>query len=59
MVPYALVAPCIDRQGVRVRLGLLSLEKSGSRLRMMLREMIVVLAGIGVLNAPSRRVPIL
>jgi len=44
----------MDRRGVRVRLRLLSVGKCGSRLRMVLREMVVVLAGVGVLGASSR-----
>jgi biotin transport system substrate-specific component len=51
---YALVAPCMDRRGVRARLRLLSVEKCGSRLRAVLREMTVVLAGVCVLGASSR-----
>jgi biotin transport system substrate-specific component len=54
MVPYALVTPCMDRRSVRVGLGLLSVEKCGSRLRAVLREVVVVLAGVGVLGASSR-----
>jgi biotin transporter BioY len=42
------------RQGVRARLRLLSVEKCGSRLRAVLREVVVVLAGVGVLGASSR-----
>jgi len=44
----------MDKRDVRARLRLLSIEKSGSRLRAVLEEVVVVLAGVGALGASSR-----